>query len=142
VRARDRAGFLNLYTEDAVLMIPNLDALQGHAGAARFFEAFENRGIAELRLRTIEVEDFGHAAWERGRAEQLRSDGSVLGRSQVHRDMEANRSWLEDPPRHHESGRTAGLSCCSYLESATPRPHSRHCSDEVTVDERAKWNEN
>jgi ketosteroid isomerase-like protein len=70
-----------LYTEDAVLMIPNLEALEGHAGAARFFEAFENRGIAEVRLRTIEVEDFGHNAWERGRAEQLRSDGSVLGRS-------------------------------------------------------------
>jgi ketosteroid isomerase-like protein len=45
VRARDKADFLNLYTEDAVLMIPNLDALEGHAGAARFFEAFENREL-------------------------------------------------------------------------------------------------
>jgi hypothetical protein len=62
-------------------LLPNLNALEGRVGAARFFEAFESRGTVEVKLRTIEIEDLGQTAWERGSAEQSRADGSVIGRS-------------------------------------------------------------
>ena len=39
VRTGDKTAFARLYTEDAVLMLPNTEALSGRAGALKFLMA-------------------------------------------------------------------------------------------------------
>lgn len=79
VRSSDRAAFVTLYTEDAVIMLPGRPALEGPAAAGQFFDGMKSRGVGEVRLNTLEIEVHGDSAWERGRAESLRADGTLLG---------------------------------------------------------------
>jgi ketosteroid isomerase-like protein len=100
VRTRDEESFVRLYSPDAVLLLPGREPLEGEAGARAFFTSFEARGVCEVRLKTLEVEGVGDAAWERGTSEAVGVDGSVKGRGkyiviwkrgpdgwQVHRDI-------------------------------------------------------
>jgi ketosteroid isomerase-like protein len=79
VRTRDEAGFVALYSPDAVLLLPGREPLQGHAGARMFFSSFEARGVREIKLTTLEVEGLGETAWERGASQALGADGTVKG---------------------------------------------------------------
>jgi uncharacterized protein (TIGR02246 family) len=79
VRSGDRTAFVALYTEDAVVMLPGRPALEGAAAPGQFFDGMKARGVTEVRLTTLELELHGDTAWERGRAESLRADGTPLG---------------------------------------------------------------
>lgn len=80
VKAGERDGFAQLYTEDAILMTPNAPAMAGRAAALKFIDGMKARGVAEVRLATEELEVFGDTAWERGSSQMLRADGGLMGR--------------------------------------------------------------
>jgi ketosteroid isomerase-like protein len=80
VRAGDEERFVRLYAEDAILLLPARDPLVGSAGVRTFFASFKARGVRDIQLATLEVEDLGETAWERGSFEMTGAEGSVLGR--------------------------------------------------------------
>jgi ketosteroid isomerase-like protein len=80
VKRSDVDEFIQLYTEDAVLLLPGREPLEGREGARTFFASFQARGVREIRLTTIEVEGTGDTAWERGSSESVGADGIVIGR--------------------------------------------------------------
>ena len=93
-------GFAKLYTQDALVMLPGLKALEGRAGAMSFLESAKGRSIARVKLNTLELEIFGDTACERGSAEAQYANGSVANRNkyivvwkrtsegwQLHRDI-------------------------------------------------------
>jgi uncharacterized protein (TIGR02246 family) len=107
--AGDVRAFAQLYTGDAVVMLPGAEALHGRAGAEKFLEGAKSRQIARVALTTLELEVFGDTAWERGQAEAKYADGSVAARNkyiviwkrtsegwQLHRDI--MNSDLPSPP--------------------------------------------
>lgn len=79
--AGDKEGFSSLYTEDAILMLPNIAPLAGRTGAMQFLGSLKERGVARLRLSTHELEHSKDMAWERGMAEALSATGEIVGRS-------------------------------------------------------------
>lgn len=79
VRAGDEGRFVGLYAEDAILL-PGRDPTVGPSGVQTFFASFAACGVRDIKLTTLEVEDFGETAWERGTFEMMGSDGAVLGR--------------------------------------------------------------
>jgi uncharacterized protein (TIGR02246 family) len=112
VRDGDRRDFARLYTEDAILMLPNMEALSGREGAMRFFDALKARQIARVQLTTLELEHFGDTAWERGSSVALLSDGTPASRGkyiviwkrtkdgwQLHRDIMNADAPPPVPPR-------------------------------------------
>lgn len=80
VRTGDEERFVRLYAEDAILLLPGRDPLIGPLGVQTFFASFKARGVREIKLTTLEVEDFGETAWERGSSEATGSDGAVLSK--------------------------------------------------------------
>jgi ketosteroid isomerase-like protein len=80
VVAGDEVRFVNLYTKDAILLLPGRDPLIGWEGAQTFFASFKVRGIREIKLSTLEVEAFDETAWERGSSVVMGADGAVLGK--------------------------------------------------------------
>lgn len=80
VRTRDENRFAGLYTADAIVMTNNAPLLIGRTGAAQFFAALQKKGIAEIRLTTLEVESMGDSAWERGASAVHDHTGAVIGR--------------------------------------------------------------
>ncbi len=100
VRTGDEERFVRLYTDDAILLLPGREPLEGIVGVKTFFAPFKTRGVREITLTTIEVEGFGDTAWERGASEMTGADGGLLGRGKyiviwkrtsdgwkLHRDM-------------------------------------------------------
>ena len=79
VRSGHRDAFVALYTDAPVIMLPGRPALEGAAAPGQFFDGMKSRGVAEVRLTTLELEVHGDNAWERGRAESVRADGTLLG---------------------------------------------------------------
>ena len=80
VSAADEKSFVQLYSSDAVLLLPGREPLEGAAGVRAFFASFAARGVREIRLQTLEVEGVGDAAWERGASEAVGADGTVKAR--------------------------------------------------------------
>ena len=73
-------AFAELYTEDALIMMPGRAAVSGRHGAAIFGERIRSRHPARLVLATQEVEGSGDGAWERGTSEWVQPDGQVADR--------------------------------------------------------------
>jgi ketosteroid isomerase-like protein len=73
-------AFADLYTEDALIMLPGLAAVNGRHGAVIFGERIRSRRPARLVLATQEVEGSGDGAWERGTSEWVQPDGEVADR--------------------------------------------------------------
>lgn len=63
-RASDWDAVTALYTEDATLMPPNTESVQGRAAIQAFWEAFPP--ASELELTSEEVDGRGDLAFERG----------------------------------------------------------------------------
>jgi len=73
-------AFADLYTEDALIMMPGMAAVDGRDGAVIFGERIRSRRPARLVLATQEVEGVGDGAWERGTSEWVQPDGQVVDR--------------------------------------------------------------
>jgi len=80
VRTGDEERFVRLYTDDAVLLLPGREPLEGIAGVKTFFASFKTRGVREIKLTTIELEGFGDTAWERGASQITGLEGGMLGK--------------------------------------------------------------
>jgi uncharacterized protein (TIGR02246 family) len=80
VKAGDEERFVNLYADDAILLLPGRDPLAGREGARTFFASFKARDVREIKLTTLEVEAFETTAWERGSFETMGPAGAVLGK--------------------------------------------------------------
>ena len=73
-------AFADLYTEDALIMMPGMAVVSGRHGAVIFGESIRSRRPARLALATQEVEGSSDVAWERGTSEWIQSDGQVTDR--------------------------------------------------------------
>jgi ketosteroid isomerase-like protein len=78
-RTGDRQGFAEMYTPDAVLMVPGIQTLEGHAGAAMLFDAMRSQGVTAVELTTLELAAHGETAWERGSFKTQGADGTNAG---------------------------------------------------------------
>lgn len=77
--AGDGAGVAALYTEDARLLPPGGDPVDGQAAIAEFWGSLIDSGVAQAKLMTDEVEAFGDTAYEVSHYAMLDAEGNVLG---------------------------------------------------------------
>jgi uncharacterized protein (TIGR02246 family) len=75
----DGAALAELYTEDARLLPPGSDPVDGRAAIATFWQSVIDSGVAEARLMIDEVENFGETACEVSHYAMYDADGNVLG---------------------------------------------------------------
>ena len=80
IRSGDREGFMRLYTDDAIILPNGSPPIAGPEGAGVFFSALLSKGIAEVRLTTVEVEASDRFAWERGTSEAVSEAGETVGK--------------------------------------------------------------
>jgi uncharacterized protein (TIGR02246 family) len=63
----DIAAVAELYTDDAILLPPNAEMVRGKQGVKQFFDELKKtRGVPQVTLRTIELEELGDTANEVG----------------------------------------------------------------------------
>ncbi|HET7903047.1 MAG TPA: SgcJ/EcaC family oxidoreductase [Candidatus Eisenbacteria bacterium] len=65
--ARDAAAMSLVYTEDALLLPPNADPVQGREAIAKFWESMLLLPVKELRLELIDVHGTGDMVTSEGR---------------------------------------------------------------------------
>lgn len=75
----DGAGIAELYTEDARLLPPGTDPVDGRTAIAEFWQSLIDGGVAEARLMIDEVENFGDAACEVSHYAMYTADGDLIG---------------------------------------------------------------
>lgn len=102
----DVAGFAGVYTDDAVIYPPDMEPTRGREAITEFWQGgSEQLGVANLQLRTEEVEVIGDSAWEVGTATFDTNQGPVSAKYIViwkrtpegwrwHRDI-----WNMNPPQ-------------------------------------------
>ena len=97
----------SLYTDDAMLLPPNHEAVLGRDSITTFWAAVLTPSLKSLQLTTLEVGGSGDDAFEVGRYAMIGSDGSTVDRGnyivllkrqsdggwRLHRDM-----WSSDLP--------------------------------------------
>ena len=76
--AGDAKGMAALYTKSAVLMPPNSKACKGAKAIANFWAGAIAMGIKNASLRTVDLEQHGTTAVERGEATLKGEKGVVL----------------------------------------------------------------
>ncbi len=76
----DAAGVAACYTEDAQLLPPNSEVVNGQAGVQAFFQSLIDAGI-KVKLEAVEVEGHGDTAFEVGNATVLGTDGQTIDNS-------------------------------------------------------------
>lgn len=106
----DAAALAALYTEDAVLLPPDVVRMDGRHAVQNFMQGAMDSGpgpLEDLRLETLEVEDSGDLASEVGKFTVLGQDGAPAGTGKyivvwkkgsdgtwrLHRHI-----WNSDPP--------------------------------------------
>jgi len=67
ISSGDAAGVTALYTEDAKLLPPNSEILEGREAIQAFWQGGMDMGIKEAKLETVIVEAQGDAAYEIGK---------------------------------------------------------------------------
>ncbi|AZZ92675.1 YybH family protein [Hahella sp. KA22] len=96
----DAAGIAACYTDNAQLMPPHADFVEGQPAIQGAFQAFMDMGVKEMKLETLEVEGYGDAASEVGKFALEGEGGQVLdqgkyvviwkkeaGKWKLHRDI-------------------------------------------------------
>lgn len=104
----DAAALAALYTEDAMLLPPDVVRMDGRQAVQNFLQgAMDSGPLEDLRLETLEVEDSGDLASEVGKFTVLGRDGAPAGTGKyivvwkkgsdgtwrLHRHI-----WNSDPP--------------------------------------------
>jgi uncharacterized protein (TIGR02246 family) len=56
---RDAAGVAALYTENAYILPPGSEMMQGRAAIQSFWQAVMDSGVTEAKLETVDVEEGG-----------------------------------------------------------------------------------
>ncbi|MGE0484599.1 MAG: DUF4440 domain-containing protein [Gammaproteobacteria bacterium] len=79
--AGDAKGMAALYTKNAVLMPPNSKACKGSKAIAGFWAGAIAMGIKNANLRTVDLEQHGTTAIERGEATLKGEKGVVLDKA-------------------------------------------------------------
>jgi len=75
--AHDAAALAGSYTEDAKLMPPNSDILEGREAIQAFWQAVFNMGIDTAQLEIVEVDALGNTAVEVSHFWLYTADGQV-----------------------------------------------------------------
>jgi len=75
----DGAALAELYTEDARLLPPGSDPVDGRAAIAEFWQSLIDSGVAEARLMIDEVDNLGDTAYEVSHYGMYDGDGNLLG---------------------------------------------------------------
>jgi uncharacterized protein (TIGR02246 family) len=75
--AHDAAALAAFYTEDAKLMPPNSDILEGRAAIQAFWQAVFDMGIDSALLQIVEVDALGNTAVEVSHFWLYTADGQV-----------------------------------------------------------------
>ena len=75
--AHDAAALARFYTEDAKLMPPNSDILEGRAAIQAFWQAVFDMGIDSALLQIVEVDALGNTAVEVSHFWLYTADGQV-----------------------------------------------------------------
>ncbi len=75
--AHDAAALAALYTEDAKLLPPNSDVLEGRAAIQAFWQAVFDAGIDSALLEITEVDPLGNTAVEVSQYTLFLADGQV-----------------------------------------------------------------
>ena len=75
--AHDAAALAAFYTEDAKLMPPNSDILEGRAAVQAFWQAVFDMGIDSALLEIVEVDGLGNTAVEVSYFTLYTADGQV-----------------------------------------------------------------
>ena len=75
--AHDAAALAGFYTEDAKLMPPNSDILEGRAAVQAFWQAVFDMGIDSALLEIVEVDGLGNTAVEVSHFTLYTADGQV-----------------------------------------------------------------
>ncbi|MEP7271727.1 MAG: SgcJ/EcaC family oxidoreductase [Acidobacteriota bacterium] len=96
----DAAAVAELYTDDGMVMPPNVDFVRGKAAIKGLFEGFIAAGIKSITLTTLEIVSFGDTAHEVGLYVLKGPDGTeidkgkslviwkrVKGEWKLHRDI-------------------------------------------------------
>lgn len=68
LNAKDAAAAAACYTENATVFPPDVEAANGRAAIQAFWQSMIDAGIADARLTTIELDEFGDSAAEVGMA--------------------------------------------------------------------------
>lgn len=74
----DARGIASFYAENALLMPPNNDFIEGQAQIESFWQAVMDMGVKTLRVKVLEVEQHGDSAYEVGRASLLGEGDQVI----------------------------------------------------------------
>lgn len=73
------AAVAELYTEDARLLPPGSDPVEGRVAIAAFWQSVIDSGVAEARLMTDEVENLGDTAYEVSHYGMYDAAGNLIG---------------------------------------------------------------
>ncbi|MPZ74551.1 MAG: DUF4440 domain-containing protein [Nitriliruptorales bacterium] len=83
IRAADSATMPSLYTNDAIILPPNADAVSGADAIAQYWQDFFELGITDARPVTLEVIPMGDYALEVGESSVYGADGALLDRGKI-----------------------------------------------------------
>ena len=76
IRRGDAAGCAAVYTDDAWLLPPDSPALTGRQAAQEFWQGIINIGVKGVSLQTLDMEEMGDRAMERGAAQvEIQGEG-------------------------------------------------------------------
>lgn len=77
MRRRDARALAKLYSEDAMLLPPGSDFVEGREDIRVFWQTVMDAGISNAELETVELHDFGGMVLEIG-AYKLHAGGAVV----------------------------------------------------------------
>jgi uncharacterized protein (TIGR02246 family) len=80
--AHDVEGITSLYTDDALVLAPGSDIVQGKAALKQFWKAVFDSGLKSTKLDQISVEQFGDIALDSGRYTMIGKDGKMIDEGQ------------------------------------------------------------
>lgn len=77
MRARNASGLAAIYTAAGQALPPNSATVSGHTDIAAFWQGAIDMGIAEVELKTLELEEFGDTAIQVGHFALKTAEGTL-----------------------------------------------------------------